>query len=252
MRSFSQINQHPALRVQRFPEHLWPRGADAEGVEEGWVLDYFAESARLGLDSAPIKLQPPMPDLECIVGGKRMLFEVSEILDDRLAQGADHSVKQSLRRMEAVSRGDLETANSIQTWGFRSFPRYASLERILRQKLSKKYCTTGIPTQLLLFYDQQTPQGPLHEPLDYLLSQHQEWASLLANSAFQRVWIFHLPLEFVIGYLEVAPDGTLAVLSSGSLARFRPLRSSSWIVEYLLPCLANVSSNSVARSARKL
>jgi hypothetical protein len=151
-----------------------------------------------------------MPDLECIVGGERMLFEVGEILESGLAKGTADSEKRARERMEAISSGDVETANSIQTCGYFEADRYASLERMLRRKLSNRYETAGIPTHLLLFYDQQNPQGSPDEPLDYILQRHQEWAKLIAGSAFKKVWIFHLPLELVIGYLEVDPDGTLA------------------------------------------
>jgi hypothetical protein len=151
-----------------------------------------------------------MPDLECIVDGERMLFEVGEILETGLANGTADSERLARKRMQAISKGDVETANSIQTWGYFEAERYASLERMLRKKLSNKYQTKGLPTYLLLFYDQQNPQGPLDGPLNHILQQHQEWAKLITSSAFQRVWIFHLPLELVVGYLEVAPDGTLA------------------------------------------
>ncbi len=213
MRHFSQFNQHPAFGKQRFPEHLWPQGNDIEGIEEGRIFLYFAESAGLTLDRAPTKLKPPMPDLECVISGERKLFEVGEILETDLAKGTDHSAKQARKKMEAILRGDMETANSIQTRGYFEAERYASLERMLRKKLLNKYETSSIPAYLLLFYDQQSPQGPSDEPIDYLLQQHQQWADLITGSAFQRVWIFHLAKEFVIGYLEVAPDGTLAAFS---------------------------------------
>jgi hypothetical protein len=213
MRTFSQLNQHPALGRQRFPERLWPRRSDPEGVEEGRIFLYFAESAHLSLDSAPTKLKPPMPDLECAIAGERRLFEVGEILATDLAKGADRSAKRARKKMEAISNGDMEAAASIQTWGYFEAERYASLDRILRKKLANKYKTAGAPTHLLLFYDQQSPQGPPEEPIDYFLQRHQEWANLIAGSVFQRVWIFHLAKEFVIGYLEVAPDGTLAAFS---------------------------------------
>ncbi len=216
MRSFSQLNQHPALGRRRFPGHLWPRGSDPEGIEEGRVFLYFADSAELTLDSAPTKLAPPMPDLECVVAGERILFEVGEILETDLAKGADRSVKQARKKMEAISKGDMGTANSIQTWGYFEADRYASLERMLRKKLSNRYETAGIPTHLLLFYDQQAPQGPPDEPINYVLQRHQEWADLITGSVFQKVWIFHLSKEFLIGYLEVAPDGALAAFSRES------------------------------------
>lgn len=211
MRSFSHLHQHPAGGQQRFPEHLWPRASDPELTEE--VFLYFAESAGLTLNVAPSKQKPPMPDLECVVDGERMLFEVGEILDSDLAKSTARSAKLAREKMEAISRGDIETAASIQTSGYCEVERYASLERMLRRKLSNKYETAGIPTYLLLFYDQQNPQGQLDEPLDYIFQRHQEWANLIAGSAFQGVWIFHLPLELVIGYLEVAPDGTLAAFA---------------------------------------
>jgi hypothetical protein len=150
-----------------------------------------------------------MPDLECIIEGERTLFELGEILESDLAEGLAYSGKQSHKKMEALTKGDNATANSIQTAGFRSYPANAALDRILRQKLSKKYETTGLPSHLLLFYDQQTPWGPF----DYLLQRPDELASLIAGSVFKRVWIFYLQSATLIGYLEVADNGMLRALS---------------------------------------
>ena len=208
MRFISSLDQHPEVRRQRFPEHLWPKGNNPKDVDEGWIFLEFTNAAGLRPDTAPTKLQPPMPDLECLVDDKRMLFELGEVLQSDLAEGVAYSGKQSRKKVEALAKGDNATANSIQTAGFRSFPGNASLERILRQKLAKRYETRGLPSHLLLFYDQQTPWGPF----DYLIPWQDEIASLIACSVFERVWIFSLRSAILIGYLEASRYGTLRMV----------------------------------------
>ena len=208
MRFISSFDQHPDVRRQRFPEHLWPKGNNPKDVDEGWIFLEFANAAGLRPDSAPAKLQPPMPDLECVIDNKRTLFELGEVLQSDLAEGVAYSGKQSQKKMEALARGDIATANTIQTAGFRSFPGNASLERILRQKLAKRYETKGLPSHLLLFYDQQTPWGPF----DYLIRMQDEISSLIAGSVFERVWLFNLRSAILIGYVETSHDRSLRMV----------------------------------------
>lgn len=208
MRFISSLSQHPEVRKERFPEHLWPSSSNPKEEDEGWIFLEFTDTVGRRPDAAPTKRPPPMPDLECIIDGERMLFELGEILESDLAEGVAYSGKQSHKKMEAIARGDNATANSIQTAGFRSFSANASLERILRQKLAKKYETNGLPSHLLLFYDQQTPWGPF----DYILHWQDELASLIAGSVFQKVWIYSLRSATLIGHLEAAHDGTLRAL----------------------------------------
>jgi len=208
MRFISSLDQHPEVRKERFPAHLWPRTTDPKDLDESWIFLEFTNAVGLRPDCAPVKRQPPMPDLECIIGGKRTLFELGEILESDLAKGLAYSGKQSHKKMETLARGDNATAGSIQTAGFRSFSANASLDAILRRKLAKKYKTTGLPSHLVLFYDQQTPWGPF----DYLLQWPDELASLIAGSVFKRVWIFYLQSATLIGYLEVADNGMLRAL----------------------------------------
>jgi hypothetical protein len=198
MRFISSLDQHPEMRKLRFPERLWPPSNDPKEAVEGWIFLEFTAAAGLRADNALIKCQPPMPDLECVIQGARRFFELGEILESNLAEGLAYSGKQSHLKMEAIRQGEAAGANSTQTAGFRRFPANASLERILRQKLAKRYQTGGIPTDLLLFYDQQTPWGPF----DYLLQWQDELAELISRSVFQRVWIFNLPCATLIGYLE--------------------------------------------------
>jgi len=205
MRLISSLAQHPEVRKERFPERLWPRGTDPREVDEGWIFLEFAEAARLRLGEPPRHLQYPFPDLQCMINGKVMLFELGEILESDLGEGVAYSGKQGQKKMEAMARGDTATAASIQTAGMRSFPANASLDRMLRQKLAKQYETGGLPCHLLLFYDQQRPWGPF----DYLLQSPMEFAALIRQSVFKRVWVFYLPSATLIGYLEHSHDGTL-------------------------------------------
>src|ERR1035437_6374977 len=205
MRFISSLDQHPESRKGRFPEHLWPCGSDPKDVDEGWIAVEFTSSVGLRLECAPTKLQYPMPDLECVVDGKPMLLELGEIIESHLAEGVAYSLKQTDQKMEALSSGNTIAASSIQTAGFRSFPANASLLRILVKKLSKSYETRGLPSHLLLFYDLERPLGPF----DYLLQRPDVFARLIADSVFQRVWIFDLQSAIVMGYLEVSYDGAL-------------------------------------------
>jgi hypothetical protein len=208
MKFISSPNQHPEVRRERFPQYLWPSSSDPRVVEETWTVVEFTSAAGLHLDSAPIKLSPPSPDFECIIHGERLLIEVGEVLQTAFAKGVAYSGEQSHKKMKAISRGDSGTANSIRTAGSRSFPANASLERMLRQKLTKRYETGGLPSHLLLFYDHQVPLGPF----EYVLQWQQELAELIARSVFWRVWIFELASGTVIGHLEAADDRTLRVI----------------------------------------
>jgi hypothetical protein len=174
-------------------------------ADEAWIFLEFAAAAGLCIGAAPTKREPPMPDLECVIDDSRVLFELGEILESDLGEGIAYSDRQAHKKMEAMSRGDNAAANAIQTAGYREYPANASLERILRQKLVKRYETNGCPSNLLLFYDQQPPWGPF----DYLDQWQNDLATLIAGSVFQRVWIFYLQSATLIGYLESAPHGTL-------------------------------------------
>lgn len=205
MRFISSLEQHPEIRKQRFPEHLWPRCQNPKEENECWIFLEFTSAANLRPSARPIKQQPPMPDLECIVQVERRLFELGEILQSELAEGVAYSGKQAERKALMLLQGEIAAASSIQTAGWRSFRANASLERILRRKLAKTYETKGLPTDLVLFYDQQSPWGPF----EYLAQWHDELACLVQQSVFQKVWIFYLPTAAIIGYLEPADNGTL-------------------------------------------
>lgn len=56
-----------------------------------------------------------MPDLEYVIDGKPLLFELDEALQGDLAEGVAYFGKRSHKKMEALSRGDTETGNSIKT-----------------------------------------------------------------------------------------------------------------------------------------
>lgn len=167
MRFISCLDQHPEIRRKRFPEPLWPNGSNEKEIEEGWTFLEFAAAAGCTLSSAPTKRQPPFPDLECELDGKPVLFELGEILEIGLAAGIAHSGKQAQEKADAIVRGDAVAADSIETWGLRTFAGNASLERMLRQKLGKRYETAGLETNLLLYYDQQTPRGPFDHLLQW-------------------------------------------------------------------------------------
>jgi hypothetical protein len=111
MKFISSLDQHPDVRRERFPRHLWPSSGDRKVDEESWVVVEFAEAAGLQLDSAPNKLVPPRPDFECVINGERLLIEVGEIVQSEFADGLAHSVKQSGQKMRAISRGEVDAAN---------------------------------------------------------------------------------------------------------------------------------------------
>ena len=74
MRFISSLSQHPEVRKERFPKHLSPIGSTSQDIDEGWIFLEFTQAAGLHLETAPTKLQPPMPDLECVVNGRSTLF----------------------------------------------------------------------------------------------------------------------------------------------------------------------------------
>jgi hypothetical protein len=207
MRVVTHFAQHPEARKQRFPEHLWPTRADPQSMAEHWVLVEFLDACRMVPESAPQKLIPPKPDMECTIAGKVVRYELGEVLESDLAEGMNYSGKQSQRKADARARGDEELANSIQTVGGRQYPANAALERILRKKLTKPYLTDDIPTDLVLFYDTQYAWGPFH----YLQQWESELATLLARSSFDKIWLFHVPDQAVIGKLQLVGNTLQAV-----------------------------------------
>lgn len=202
MRLIETLAQHPDVRRQRFPEHLWPRTGIPTDDKEIWIFLEFTLASGLRLDTAPTKEAPPRPDIQCTVKGERIRFELGEILQTSLGEGTAHSVKEAPKKMDALAEGDHAEAQAIRTADYRRFPANAALNRILRQKLAKHYETDGYATHLLLFYDTQTPLAPF----SCLLQFETELLELIARSDFQRVWIFRLPSPAVIGYLEVAAN----------------------------------------------
>lgn len=207
MRFISSLDQHPEARKERFPEHLWPIGSTPKDFDEGWIFLEFIQAARLHLESAPTKLRPPMPDLECVINGKHWLFELGEILESGLAEGIAYSGKQAYKKLEATIRGDRVAANDIESFGARLFSANGSLERVLRKKLTTAYETNELPCQLILFYDLQRPWGPFN----YLLKWQTELNALIAGSKFQRIWLFDLQIATVIGFLESGGGDSLAI-----------------------------------------
>jgi hypothetical protein len=209
MLSISKLDQHPENRKKRFPQHLWPSDdLDQQSVDEWWVFLEFIQSAGFNLEGAPTKLTPPGPDIECtLVGGKRF-FELAEILESSLAAGLNHSGKEAQRKSDAVSRGDIEAAESIKTWGCQSFSANGSLVRILTKKLGKSYLHDGAPCDLLLYYFHQAPLGPF----EYLMKIDADLEPLLADCSFDNIWFFSLWSAQVMGKVRLAEGGKLQVV----------------------------------------
>lgn len=152
-------------------------------------------------------MPPPRPDFHCFVDGREILIELGEILESTLAQGLRSPGNKQRQRWRAQLQGGQTKANSIVTMGARALPANQSLEKILRQKLANCYETEGVRSELILFYDRQTPYGPV----EYLIQWEAEWTELLRASVFDGVWIFHLPSNQVISRLRIADHGTLQV-----------------------------------------
>ena len=205
MRYISNLLQHPEIRKQRFPEHLWPGDLDNASIDEWWILLEFLEAAGSPAQVAPTKLRPPSPDFQSVFAGNSRLFELGEILDSSLAKGLAHSGKEAQRKMEALSKGDLAAAASIKTAGGRMFSANGALSRMLEKKLTHNYECNGIPGDLVLFYDQQVPYGPF----EFILENEVAVAQALRASAFENIWLFHLPEARIIGRLCVHGDGRL-------------------------------------------
>ena len=62
LRFISSLEQHPEVRKERFPKHLWPTSENPKELDELWIFLEFTNAVGLQLDVAPRKLQPPMPD----------------------------------------------------------------------------------------------------------------------------------------------------------------------------------------------
>ena len=53
MRFISSLDQHPEVRKERFPEHLWPSSGDPREVADGWIFLEFANAAGLHYTDYP-------------------------------------------------------------------------------------------------------------------------------------------------------------------------------------------------------
>lgn len=208
VRFISNLNQHPESRKRGFAAHLWPpTSLDRSSVDEWWVLLEFLRAAGFLSDEAPKKLVPPSPDFECIVDGKKRLFELGEVLDSSLAEGLAFSAKEAQRKSDALADGAQADAESIDASGCRSFSANGSLLRMLGKKLTTKYIGNGIPSDLLLFYDQQSPYGPC----EFLFECAAQFVPLMAGSSFENTWLFHLPTAQVMGRASIGNTGELQI-----------------------------------------
>ena len=83
--------------------------ASQQDEDELRVVRSFIECA--GLDVAPgsiEKLQPPEPDIQCLLGGKGpTCFELVEIIDSQLARAFGNSLKFQQRLSDAAANGQL-------------------------------------------------------------------------------------------------------------------------------------------------
>jgi hypothetical protein len=208
MQYMTNLQQHPEFRKERFPSYLWPSDLNESALAEWWVLLEFLQASSIPIQTPPKKLNPPGPDFECTIDGRKRLFELGEILDSSLAEGLAHSASEANRKQQARDSGDLELAKSIKTSGFRMMSANGSLERMLRRKLAKEYDCGGIPCDLLLFYDRQTPFGPF----EYLLSRSSALFDSLRSSCFENIWLFNLTLAKVMGRARTDSNGHLQVI----------------------------------------
>jgi hypothetical protein len=144
--------------------------------EKSVFLD-FAEAAGLPVD--PLSLEScrePEPDIRVGVEHETVYYELGRILDDYMQE----------RRREGLKKAPTQVSVNPSRAGLPERDR-------LQLKLLKPYSTNGLPLELLLYYDSETPWvlGGI-PPLDFNVFASHVMEPLLTPmpSHIRRVWVF--------------------------------------------------------------
>jgi hypothetical protein len=144
--------------------------------ERSVFLD-FAKAAGIPIDVSSVESpNPPEPDIRVSVGGETVYYELGRILDDYM-QG---------RRKTALKNAPKQASVNPSRAGL---PEHD----VLQSKLSNSYSTNGLPLEILLYYDSETPWvlGGI-PPVDFKVFASHVMEPLLMPmpSHIRRVWVF--------------------------------------------------------------
>jgi hypothetical protein len=163
--------------------------------EKSVFLD-FAEAAGLPVD--PLSLEScrePEPDIRVGVEHETVYYELGRILDDYMQE----------RRREGLKKAPTQVSVNPSRAGLPERDR-------LQLKLLKPYSTNGLPLELLLYYDSETPWvlGGI-PPLDFNVFASHVMEPLLTPmpSHIRRVWVFDAIATRSCGAIPLGPRGRM-------------------------------------------
>jgi hypothetical protein len=150
---------------------------DRKAQHERSVFLDFAKASRMQIDEDLVEVRnPPEPDIRCSCEGHSTYFELGRLLD------------QGLQRLRLKARRIAPQQVSCD------YNSVGLPERdVLRAKLSKSYSTSGLPLELLLYFDAESwlVAGGL-PPVDFPWHAKHAMGPLLTPMPphIRRVWVF--------------------------------------------------------------
>jgi hypothetical protein len=110
--------------------------------DERRVFEEFAALAGLRIDPASVRSEePPLPDISCLIDGRRHYFELTRVADQPLAD----ETGRLLTRARKTGDGGVGR--------FLSYDDRTILVDAVERKAATRYQTGGDPRSLLVYYD---------------------------------------------------------------------------------------------------
>jgi hypothetical protein len=178
LRAEIERNRTPAQRAEaeeiRARRHAYERlpGRVKTEMNELDVFRAFEAVADIGINAGSAQnAKAPEPDILCVIGGNPHYFELGEIADTSMAR----NLAKALERDEPTGG---------------AFSQMEPCHDILASKAKKVYRSNGVPIDLLLHYQKQTP--PWKQYFDEMVEKYANEinAVLIPNGGpFQRLWV---------------------------------------------------------------
>jgi class 3 adenylate cyclase len=184
IRNLADIAKYDSLSIpdrQQTYDHAMSSD-DRKRMGELRAFEGFVRASGLPVDPTSVEcLDPPAPDIRCMLSASPYLFELGEVTDEGLARGYSHSLR----------TGEI-------TGGF--FSQSEPLEYMISSKAdkAKKYRTDGFPVDLLLYYWKHPPYDPAIEQT--LTRSAGLTHQILDSGLFARIWVYEHP-QRILGVL---------------------------------------------------
>lgn len=151
---------------------------DTKAQHERSVFLDFVKAASIRVDEASVEVRnPPEPDIRCICEGQSTYFELSRLLDQGMQR----------LRLRAMGIAPQQVACDYNSVGLPE-------RDVLRCKLSKTYSTSGVPLELLLYFDAENRlvSGGIPPVGDFAWHARHVMEPLLTPmpAHIRRVWVF--------------------------------------------------------------